>query len=94
MLIKHCSTVRYELHEDTKLREIIVLRSKFKSLKSKIAQKLSGTMSCFNCHQGDCKDLKKSQNLAVIRLIESIILVQRSVSAQVKNLNPTNTAAV
>ena len=38
MLIKHCNTVRYELQEDTKLREIIVLRGQFKSLKSKIAQ--------------------------------------------------------
>ena len=69
MLIKHCNTVRYELQEDTKLREIIVLRSKFKSFKSKIAQKLSGIMSYFHCHRGDCKDLKKSQSLAVIRLI-------------------------
>ena len=38
MLIKHSNTVRYELQEDTKLREIIVLRGQFKSLKSKIAQ--------------------------------------------------------
>ena len=94
MLIKHCNTVRYELQEDTKLREIIVLRSKFKSFKSKIAQKLIGIMSYFNCHQGECKDLKKYQNLAVIRLIELKSLVQRSVSAQVKNLNPTNTATI
>ena len=51
-------------------------------------------MSYFNCHQGECKDLKKYQNLAVIRLIELKSLVQRSVSAQVKNLNPTNTATI
>ena len=38
MLTKHCNTVRYGLQEDTKLREIIVLRGQFKSLKSKIAQ--------------------------------------------------------
>ena len=69
MLIKHCNTVRYELQEDTKLREIIVLRSKFKSLKSKIAQKLSGIMSYFNCHQGECKDLK---NLRISQLLDKL----------------------
>ena len=50
-------------------------------------------MSYFNCHRGDCKDLKKSQSRSYqINLVKK--LVQRSMSAQVKNLNPTNKATI